>query len=332
MSSAYAKRFEAVFLCIHPKGPKMPYATAAKYIRKSKAFVQKWVQRFKECKNLDDFPERGLKGKVTKRALKVILALFSKDSPLSLRQGQAKLRLKGVNISHVALREHLRANNLKWRSTLKKSLLSEKHIAKRRAWAQENIDRDWSNVIFSDECSVWGFGIIPRAWCSHPSQFVQRTVKHPVKVHLWGCFSKEGFGALHLFSENLNAARMVKIYRKALLPTVEHQFISKNEDWILQEDNDPKHRSIVCTEWKRENGIVTLDWPSQSPDANPIENVWSYLKFRLRGKRIFTLKQLIRQIRRIWRTLSSEYAENLVESMPRRCQAIIDAGGDWTHY
>ena len=55
--------------------------------------------------------------------------------------------------------------------------------------------------------------------------------------------------------------------------SAERWFIDKNEDWILQEDNDPKHRSKLCTEWKQQSGIVTLDWPSQSPDANPIENV-----------------------------------------------------------
>lgn len=151
-------------------------------------------------------------------------------------------------------------------------------------------------------------------------------------MHFWGCFSKQGFGSLHLFSDNLNAKKMLKIYEKALLPSAKRWYINKNEDWILQEDNDPKHRSKLCTEWKEQSGIVTLDWPSQSPDANPIENVWAYIKQKLRGKRTYTAKQLSRNIRQIWRALPLQYAVNLVESMPRRCQAIIDAGGDWTHY
>lgn len=332
MSDVYKKRFEAVFLCKHPRGPKMSCDVAAKYIKKSRAFVEKWVNRFKVSKNVDDLRDRGSVGKVTQKDEKKIVTLFSRNPGLSLRQGQAKLKQKGLDISHVTLRAHLRANNLKWRSTLKKPLLSEKHTAKRLAWAQENIDRDWSNVIFSDEASVWGYVIIPRAWCSSAKQFVQRTVKHPIKVHLWGCFSKKGFGVLLLFTNNLNAPRMVEIYKKSLLPTAKRQFSKKNEEWILQEDNDPKHRSRLCTGWKQENGIITLDWASQSPDANPIENVWAYIKQKIRGKRLFTLKQLSREIRRVWKALPLEYAENLVESMQRRCQAIIDAGGDWTPY
>ena len=59
MSSVYAKRFEAVFLCTHPKGPLMSYTAAAKYIKKSKWFVKKWVERYKAKKTVDDLPERG---------------------------------------------------------------------------------------------------------------------------------------------------------------------------------------------------------------------------------------------------------------------------------
>jgi len=54
----------------------------------------------------------------------------------------------------------------------------------------------------------------------------------------------------------------------------------KNETWLLQEDNDPKHRSCFRTAWKQENNIDILDWPLQSPDAN----VWAFMKFKLRQK------------------------------------------------
>lgn len=332
MSAKYASRYEAVFLCIHPKGPKMSQSAAAKYMRKSKAFVQKWIQRYKVAKNVDDLPERGSIGKVNKKDEKRIVTLFSRNPALTLRQGQAKLMAKGLDISYETIRTLLQIHGLKWRNTMKKPLLTEKHVTKRLAWAHENIDRDFENVIFTDECSIWARSVLTRTWSTSTNRLVQRTVKHGIKVHLWGCFSKQGFGTLYLFTDNLNAEKMIKIYKKALLPSAKRWFITKNEDWILQEDNDPKHRSKLCTQWKTQSGIVTLDWPSQSPDANPIENVWAYIKQKLRGRRTYTLKQLSYEIRRIWRSLPLEYAVKLVESMPRRCQAIIDAGGDWTHY
>lgn len=42
------------------------------------------------------------------------------------------------------------------------TFLSEKHVAKRIVWAHENINRDWENVIFSDEISFWARSTINR--------------------------------------------------------------------------------------------------------------------------------------------------------------------------
>ncbi|KYN40066.1 hypothetical protein ALC56_05529 [Trachymyrmex septentrionalis] len=76
-----------VFLCTHPKSPKTSQLAAAKYMKKSKS------------KNVDDLPERGSICKV--------------DNPgLTLRQGQAKLKQKGLDISYKTIRTYLKTNNM----------------------------------------------------------------------------------------------------------------------------------------------------------------------------------------------------------------------------
>ena len=119
MSTKYASRYEAVFLCTHPK---MSQLAAAKYMKKSKSFVQKWVQ-YNVTKNVDDLPERGSICKVDKKDDKKIVNLFSRNPGLTLRQGQAKLKQKGLDISYETIRTYLKANNMKWCNTTLVDLL-----------------------------------------------------------------------------------------------------------------------------------------------------------------------------------------------------------------
>jgi len=96
MSAVYASRFEAVFLCNHPKGPKMSFAAASRYMGKSVSFVKKWVQRYNDVKNVDDLPERGTRRSTSEKNDKAILKIFAKNPGCSLRKAKLLLSKKGI--------------------------------------------------------------------------------------------------------------------------------------------------------------------------------------------------------------------------------------------
>ena len=216
MSAIYAKRYEAVFLCTHASGPHLSYSADAKVLKKSKHFVQMGVEQYRDTKTVDDLPEKGETRVTSSKEDKMIVALFERNPTLRLREAIAKLPEKEIHVSSNTIRRGLVEAKVQYRPTRQNLLLSEVHMEKRLAWATENVDRDWSNVLSSDEASFWAWVPMKRAWSAASEHFLQRTAKHPIKIHVWGCFSQRGFGCLELFTENFNARKMLQIYEHGL--------------------------------------------------------------------------------------------------------------------
>ena len=89
-----------------------------------------------------------------------------------------------------------------------------------------------------------------------------------------------------------------------------------NNGWF-QEDNARPHKLKIAMTFQTENDICTLSWPAQSPDLNPIENLWSEVK-----KKICTYKKLPsnlfefdRYIKKAWKEIPKHTIKNLVDSI-----------------
>src|SRR4051794_17563777 len=134
------------------------------------------------------------------------------------------------------VRRHLGESGGKFMKETQKPLLSEKHQAKRLQWAKKHENFDWKKVIFTDESTFQLFQSNRKVWQFTGRRKVFRTVKHPQKVHVWGCFSSLGFGKLVCFERNLDALFMCSIYERGLIPSACEFFGVDSIDWILQED------------------------------------------------------------------------------------------------
>ena len=88
----------------------------------------------------------------------------------------------------------------------------------------------------------------------------------------------------------------------------------------------------MIRQYLRNQRVNVMEWPPQSPDLNPIENLWNQLDRSLKNRVCNTEDELFEVLKGGWEALSADYIESLVDSMPSRCRAVIEARGYGTKY
>ena len=268
-------------------------------------------------------------------------SLLSKDPTLTAR----KLKVLLPALANVSIRTIqqicLERLQLPSRKMAAKPLLTQTMKDKRLAFAHAYrhwTAEDWKLVMFSDE-SHFELKFSRQTRCRRPvgsdrhdPKFTRKTVKHPPKIMAWGAFSWRGRGGLEFLKngEMMNGTRYLTILKDKL-----ELFMRLHGTTHFLQDGAPCHRSKIVKSWFAERPEIKLiDWPGNSPDLNPIENVWSWMKNKLQDSKATNLPALQREITELW-TLQMDnidYLKTLVESMPRRLEAFIENGGNATKY
>ena len=129
---------------------------------------------------------------------------------------------------------------------------------------------------------------------------------------LSGCFSAKGTGRLHRIKGRMNGAMYQEILGDNLLPSL--RALKMGRGWVFQHDNDPKHTAMATKEWLKKKHIKVLEWPSQSPDVNPIENLCRELKLRVAKRQPRNLKDLERICKEKWTKIPPMICANLLKT------------------
>ena len=191
MSLPIHKRYEMIFFSNHPKGPQLNHADVAKAVHSTIYTVKYWLDRWKQSDSNRSGRSRATIQKQDQR----IISLAKEKIFITAQYISNKLNRQEVVVSGRTVRRRLNKADARYNRPMSKPLLTERHRKNRLRWAQHHKATDWNQVIFSDEMN----SVIGLVWNFPEKKKVVRTVKHPIKVNVWG----EGFRLHHLFSTEL---------------------------------------------------------------------------------------------------------------------------------
>jgi hypothetical protein len=221
-----------------------------------------------------------------------------------------------------------------------KPLISGRNKRKRLEFALQYMGKCqdfWDRVIWSDETMVECIPTKGKVTCwvrkgtkreDLPS--IGRIQGGGFKVMFWGCFSKMGMGPLVAITGSMGAESYLKLLKDHFYPAYEDGI----EDLVFMQDNAPCHKARQVMQFFEDKGIDTLPWPPQSPDMNPIENLWALMKRKLKDYKTLPANrdELIARFTDIWYNLPEQTVDSLADSAFKRLEAVRRAKGGPSKY
>ncbi len=179
----------------------------------------------------------------------------------------------------------------------------------------------WNHVLWSDESKVNLFDSdgVQHVW-RHPAEEYQEncalpTVKHGGgSIMVWGCMTTAGTGELQFIGGNMDSNMYCDILKQKMIPSLQ------------------KHTAKMTTALLLKVKVKVMEWPSMSPDLNPIEHMWGIPKRKVEKHHVSNIQQLRDVIVEKWKRMPATTCAALVNSMPRRIKAVLDYNGAPTKY
>ncbi len=130
-------------------------------------------------------------------------------------------------------------------------------------------------------------------------------------VMVWGCMSTAGTGELQFIEGTMNSNMYCDILKQSMIPSLRRM------------GRQAVFRMITITALLKKLRLKVMDWPSMSPDLNPIEHLWGILKWKVEECKVSNIHQLRDVIMEEWKRTPGATCEALVNSMPKRVKAVL---------
>jgi transposase len=275
------------------------------------------------------------------REIRFVKRTAAQNPGLSIKRLQV---VSGIEACHQTMVKILKEHYLQSFKAIKKPLLTQRHVEMRLRWANEHLNfsvEDWKRWSFSDESSVeldCSEGIkrfiIERSQRLEP-EFIQRNRQMGGgKIMVWSYIHWNGIGPLIFIRGGINGHKYKEILNRNVLPHLLEQMDENGDVQYYQDDGASAHDCEEVIEFCAAKGIQRPYWPPNSPDMNPIEHVWGWIKHKLSNLDVLpnNIEELKTAIQEIWGTIDQESIRKLYRGMPNRIKVLHEKQGKNTKF
>ena len=227
---------------------------------------------------------------------------------------------------------------------------------KRLAFCKANRRRNWSTVIFTDRKKFHfkypGAKVTKVQWLRKGQRRVAHMVNHPSVVNLYAGITRFGITRAHIVTgtskhastfttaagkpaRNITTHEYKEVLTSTLLPEGRRIFTTSKglSTWVLQQDNDPTHKKAAQERVPPFGGVSLLaNWPPNSPDLSPIENVWAWADQKVNALGCKTFEEYKDAVLQTLANIPKSMLARLFDSMEGRVQECIKREGDKLGY
>ena len=242
--------------------------------------------------------------------------------------------------------------------------MTENTKLKRIQFAKANARRNWKAVMFTDRCKFHfrypGSQVRPGRWVLSGAEGHGKAVfqpSHPQCLNVYAGITPWGVTAVHIVAgsskhktmhtnlkggqaKNITKSEFKEVLERTLLPEGRRLFTSGPSgtgSWVLQLDGDKAHGNVsqVVADWNRKHGSsvsVLPDWPPNSPDLNPIENIWGWVQQEVNKKGCKSFEEFKKEVEWKLGHVPMAHLQHHYKSMGDRLKKVLKAGGGYIGY
>ena len=296
------------------------------YDGKSKGTISKVLKKYDEIGHVENqFKGPGAYTKQSSEMNTIVDDLITQNPKTTQTVIQRELRRRDIHVSNWLVSRVRGQLGYKKGKIKLIPRLTETHKLKRVQYCQKMLKDKFTNVIFSDEC-VFALNKDGSMVWYKPGQErpTKECINPDIKIMIWGAICRKGKFSLYWHGSSVTA-EVYKECLSAFIPEANERYGEKR--WRFQQDWAPAHKPKKIKEFILESARAILEHPSVSPDLNPIEKVWAWMKKKIEKWGPITKDELEYCIDSAWDLLNDEKINRFIDHMFTIMPKIIEKGG-----